>query len=292
MHHKKSVGIEPFCGKPVAILPKILSPGRFEPLVRQAKTAAIHQVGPNNILVQKRFRSSGCPVAPKAVPDLSVGVELVRGVEAILDRAVNADRSTLSEVVERAQRLTDAFNLKAIESELEYSQQAFHRLLYQGCGIEFDESAETLERAYWDAAFRFEPEPGVHAVLSELSHRAVPMGIISNICFSGAIVHRELEKHGLARYFQFVVASADYGVRKPNRELFDLGVYKLGGENHTSCYTGNMVPYDIVGAANAGLLPVWYNRYGHDAPLPEGTVVIRHWDEFLTSLEIVPPRVR
>ncbi len=215
---------------------------------------------------------------------------LERGIEAMLRRSVNAGPRDLDRVLTRSRMLNDIFNLRSAESDLEYSQQAFHRLLYEGLGIEFEDGDAELETAYWDAAFRFDPEPGVHGVLSELTHLGVPMGIVSNVSFSAGVLRHELEKHDLVRFFSFIVGSADYGIRKPQNVLFGLGVFKLDAEGHKTAYTGNMVPYDVVGAANAGLLPVWYNRYGHEAELPEATIVIRHWDEFLRALEFGPPK--
>jgi putative hydrolase of the HAD superfamily len=210
---------------------------------------------------------------------------LERGIEAMIRRSVNAGPKDLDRAIARSRRLNDIFNIRAAESDLEYSQQAFHRLLYEGLGIEFEDNPFELETAYWDATFRFDPEPGVHDVLSELGRRGIPMGIVSNVSFSAEVVRHELEKHDLARFFAFILGSADYGIRKPQKELFDLGVFKLDAEGHKTAYIGNMIPYDIVGAARAGLLPVWYNRYGHEAELPEGTIVIRHWDDFLEAVD-------
>ncbi len=215
----------------------------------------------------------------------TVEYNLERGVCALLDRSTNAGRDDISRVVSRSRRLNEVFNGRSDRSGLEYNQQTFHRLLYEGLGIDFEESEVALETAYWDAALRFETEPGVHEVLSELSHRGVPMGVISNTCFSHEVLCHELEKHDLCRFFRFIISSADYGIRKPHKVLFDLGVFKLDAEGRRTCYTGNMVPYDIVGAAGAGLVPVWYNRYGHRAELPEGTIVVGHWGEFLRALE-------
>lgn len=214
---------------------------------------------------------------------------LERGIDAMLRRSVNAGPGDLERVLSRSRMLNDIFNLRSAESDLEYSQQAFHRLLYEGLGVEFEDGDAELETIYWDAAFRFDPEPGVHGVLAELARRGVPMGIVSNVCFSAEVLRHELEKHDLDRFFSFILGSADYGIRKPQRVFFDLGVFKLDAEGHKTAYTGNMVPYDVVGAAGAGLVPVWYNRYEHEAALPEGTIVIRHWEEFLEALEFDVP---
>ena len=209
---------------------------------------------------------------------------LERGIAAMLDRSINGSSRELERVAKRARALNDLFNGRSAKSHLEYTQSAFHRLLYDGLGIAFEDDDVELEKTYWDAAFRFDPEPGVHAVLSELSRRRVPMGIISNLCFSSEVLRHELDKHDLTDYFSCVIGSADYGIRKPQKLLFDLGVFKLDAEGHRTAYTGNMVPYDVKGAYEAGLIPVWYNRYQHEAELPEGTVVIHHWDDFLDAL--------
>ena len=67
---------------------------------------------------------------------------------------------------------------------LEFTVQAFQRLLFGGLGLRFDLYDEALELEFWKGAIGFQPEPGIHEALSELAAAGVRMGVVSNSAFS------------------------------------------------------------------------------------------------------------
>lgn len=68
------------------------------------------------------------------------------------------------------------------------------------------------------------------------------------------------ERCGLKGVFQFVVFSQDYGVEKPNPELFHIAVKKAKCSKQEFIHVGDSLKNDIVGANNAGIKFVWLNR--------------------------------
>ena len=145
------------------------------------------------------------------------------------------------------------------ESMIEISFETFNRLFYEPLGVKFKVGYDELEREFWEAACNYVPAPGIYALLDVLGANQINTGIISNSIFSASTLINELEKHNLARCFQFVIASADYGIRKPHKAIFQIAVKKMGLEESDIWFVGDKPEYDIKGALNAGLYPVWYN---------------------------------
>ena len=74
---------------------------------------------------------------------------------------------------------------------------------------------EVLELEFWKECMLFSPETGIADVLTALSAHNLRMGVVSNHPGSGTLLSWELQRHELLNYFEFVISSADYGIRKP-----------------------------------------------------------------------------
>ncbi len=79
------------------------------------------------------------------------------------------------------------------------------------------------------------------------------MGIISNSAFSADTIRYELEKHGILPYFDLVISSCDYGIKKPSKYLYKVALQKLNGSAESSIFIGNKISTDIKGAENANI---------------------------------------
>ena len=217
------------------------------------------------------------------IEPLSYRVEI--GVQAMLDAASYRNGATVEEVSELARGLNLEFERRANETSLEYSQRVFQRMLYDSFGVRFDLSDAELERLYWDSAFEFGIEPGVVDALEAVRHAGLTTGVVSNSSFSGEVLLHELMKKGIECYFDFLVSSADYGLRKPHPQIFRIGIRKAGVSPRRAWYVGNSLELDVAGAADVGMTGVWYNRRGLDGELPAGARAIIHWRELAPLLE-------
>ena len=92
---------------------------------------------------------------------------------------------------------------------------------------------------------------GLEHTLQALKEEGFRLGVISNI-MSTSFVPRILEEHGIAQYFEFIITSSEYGVRKPRRELFDSAVSLMGVTAHEAAYVGDTISRDVRGARAAG----------------------------------------
>ena len=104
----------------------------------------------------------------------------------------------------------------------------------------------------------------VQETLEELQKMDVDMYILSNTVFTGKTTERLLEEFAILHYFKKVYASADYRVRKPGREFFDIAVSEILAGNKALAkadliFVGNDYEMDAKGAVGAELDVVWYN---------------------------------
>lgn len=233
-----------------------------------------------------------------------------RGIEALLPFATNLDgrdagksreqrehleqrEQLIEQLAEFGRSLDYRFETLSARHNLEYRQLDFHRLLYGKFGIEFTIGEDELEWRYWAASLGMRPEEGLTEVLEALHRRGVRMAVISNTSFRGFVLQRELERQNLLQYFEFVMASADYGIRKPDPLLYEVALQRMDLPADQTWYAGNMTTVDCAGARAAGMQPVWYaapdlKSGGYEqalADLPAESIIIRHW----TDLEHMLP---
>ena len=213
--------------------------------------------------------------------------DFLRGNRRVLEFAVSNPGVTAEEVQALADTLFALIDRARDESMIEFPEQSFQRLLYGLLGVTFSIGPDELEREFWHAAYTYRPVEGIYDVLDALDGRGIRAGVLSNSIYSGAVLAEELEKHDLARRFRFVVSSADCGVRKPREEIFRVAVKKMGLGAADIWFAGDKIEYDIRGAANAGLHPVWFNPDGGAADLPRGCMEVRSWREFREKLELL-----
>lgn len=75
-----------------------------------------------------------------------------------------------------------------------------------------------------------------------------------------------VERIGIAQYFDTIVISAEVGVSKPGREIFDIAFAELDfPAKDTAVMIGDNLTSDIQGGANYGIATCWYNPGGKSA---------------------------
>ena len=120
--------------------------------------------------------------------------------------------------------------------------------------------ARDLELTLWRSTVALHPKPDVALALEQLSQRGMRAAAITNTVFSAHCVTYELEKHGLLKYFEFVISSADLGVRKPHSKPFLFALDKSKLLAHEVVYIGDNLDADIAGSQQAGLTPILFRK--------------------------------
>ncbi len=207
------------------------------------------------------------------------------GTSKILESAINPHNLTPIEIQAKADEIYQGLKISREELFIEFSEQNFHRLLYETLGITLNISYPEAERRFWLASTNFKPTQGVIEVLNLLKINKINAGILSNTMFSGDILKEELDRHSLTRYFNFIIASSDYGFRKPSARIFDVAIKKINLIPSDIWFVGDTLEYDVKGAIQSGLFPVWYNPKGHPKNLEYDCLEIRSWYEFIEKLK-------
>lgn len=132
-----------------------------------------------------------------------------------------------------------------------------------------DALATELDAAYVAARRAHQPvDPEAERVLDDLArdHR---LALVTN---GAPDVQREkLAGTTLARRFEAIVISAELGIAKPDRRIFEHALRAVGAEADASVMLGDSLSRDVAGARGAGLRSIWIDR-GDESPRPDDAV--------------------
>lgn len=221
------------------------------------------------------------------------GFDTLAGERALFEKIADNPRGVTPEQAEvMATRVFSSF-APAREAGVEIHEHVGMRLKNEWLGLTFSVSTEEAERIFWDHTSAGAAMPGAERMLSCLAEKGIRSGVISNIGWSGRALTDRIHRLLPDSRFEFVIASSEYGVRKPNRLLFELALHKAGLEADEVWFCGDHPQKDVEGAAGAGLYPVWYDndterdykdRSGEMPPRCDH-LHIREWDELVRLLE-------
>lgn len=102
-------------------------------------------------------------------------------------------------------------------------------------------------------------EPFTDAVetLEALKERGYSLGIIANQVAGTA---QRLDAWGLLKYFDVVAASAELGVAKPDKQIFEKAFEMAGCQPYNSVMVGDRLDNDIIPAKALGMRTVWLRK--------------------------------
>lgn len=206
----------------------------------------------------------------------------------------NPQHLTAEQIYAEVQKLFKRLQ-KARDNGIEIHQWQFMRLIYEYLGLAFSVSYEELEEIQWMAASPGAVMPKTEKMLAHLEKAGIRTAVISNIGWSGQALTRRINRLLPNNRFEFIMASSEYAVRKPDRMLFETALRKAGLLPEQVWYCGDSVKADVLGAHEAGIYPVLYEG---SAPCDENPVLrenagvktdfdylhIHDWDELIAAL--------
>lgn len=98
--------------------------------------------------------------------------------------------------------------------------------------------------------------PESQEVLQSL-HGRYKLGIIAN---QSAGTEERLVQFGIRDYFDVVVASAEAGVAKPDKGIFELALLQADCSARDACMVGDRLDNDITPTAEMGMSTVWVRQ--------------------------------
>lgn len=217
----------------------------------------------------------------------------LRGERALMPYLIKNPHGCTAEEIQAAfDRLFFELLKPARDCGAEVHEFQLQRAVNERLGLRFSISPAEQERVFWDAACTGGVMPGVPELLEYLHGEGIRTGVISNIGFSGAALEARINRHSPGNRFEFVMASSEYGVRKPSQWLFEIAAEKLDLPPRAIWFCGDNYAADVVGAASAGMRPVLYTcreRWREDAKSDTMAAVehlhIFSWEELIEILE-------
>jgi len=141
-------------------------------------------------------------------------------------------------------------------------------------------SAHEIELLLWNETVELVRMDGLHKVLDFLFEQGIRVAAISNAIFSSKCIIKELAKHNLDSYFEFVISSADHGIRKPDTKIFKLALKALDLEPNEIWFIGDRWDADIVGSAEAGMTAVWFGNRCDYQDVKVSHNKLKNWSSF------------
>ena len=139
--------------------------------------------------------------------------------------------------------------------------ERFRRPLSVGKGIEITKELclEISDRFLDFCASKPGVISGAHEVMDYLKQRGYRMHMCSNGFHE--VQYKKLDACGLRDYFDTIILSEDAGVNKPSKAYFDYALKQSGASRKTTLMIGDNLQSDILGALNAGLDAMLFNRW-------------------------------
>lgn len=223
----------------------------------------------------------------------------VKGTEAVLQYCIENKYHLTAEQI---QQEADAINRELGRFDparrhlfqVEAPNHMFTSYLYESLGIRLSLTNDQVDQVFWDAASPGVPTEGMTEFLKYLVQQGIRTGVISNISFCGRVVEQRIRGLFPGHPFEFILATSEYLFRKPNRRIFWLALEKAGlkqefdreYDSQDVWYIGDQYECDIVGAAGAGLFPIWYTGAMDMSYTPhENVLTVGSWEEVRAVLE-------
>lgn len=161
----------------------------------------------------------------------------------LVDESV-AYRNRIERTIAKTDIGYDEFYQRMVEIS-KHNQNAYNKALEE----------YSLKKAIWNSDDEF-VYPEAENGLSELS-KHYKIGIIANQNLGS---EERLDKLGLLKYIDLVIASADEGVAKPDLRIFQIALARADCKPEEAVMVGDRIDNDIIPANKIGMKTVWIRQ--------------------------------
>jgi putative hydrolase of the HAD superfamily len=182
------------------------------------------------------------------------------GIDVPLDRMVSVMRGVWIDKVIPEMNDPDA-DLYCSDEEDRQWWWAYDREVFVRLGIPDEKHAEIFEDIYsfFAKPSAWELYPDTRESLERLNAGGFSLAIVSNWNSS---LKRIVEGLRIPDYFDFVIASAEAGVKKPSPKIFEAALERAGAEPSRTVHIGDTYQTDVLGARRAGIRGIMLDRRG------------------------------
>lgn len=113
---------------------------------------------------------------------------------------------------------------------------------------------------FWNVEFPkcAQPMTNLYNVLEFFMSKNIKMGIVTN--GYSDFQNTKIDMLNLRKYMKTIIISEEVNIRKPNPEIFQLALSRINSINEATLFVGDNPLWDIKGALDAGLIPVWLSN--------------------------------
>lgn len=203
-------------------------------------------------------------------------------MEHIVSNPHNYDAQTIDRITNETFEKYDVCR----KNLFEVHEQTILKTAHDVLDIKFSISYDEIESIIWNHSADIIEVEGVREVLDALNEMGIRTAVISNLDFSGYLLEERLNSIFPNNRFEFVIASSDYGVRKPQPLLFEIGIAQSGLKANEIWYVGDKVKVDVDGSQTVGMIPVLFkNKRNTYTDIPEDIIVIEEYCELVKILQ-------
>ncbi len=137
------------------------------------------------------------------------------------------------------------------------SKNKLYPQILQAFGGDRGAAIELVDDYYQRSVTDAQPMPGMNALLAALRARAMKIGIITN--GETRLQSKTIATLNLETRVDTILISQAEASRKPEAEIFERALRRLGASARDSLFVGDDPVSDILGASRVGLQTVWFN---------------------------------
>lgn len=220
---------------------------------------------------------------------------MLRGERAIFEHVTRNPHGYSSETLCAWEKAYYQSHQAVRDLGAEPTEMQLLRLKYELHGIQLDISYQEAELVFWDHTSPMTEKclyPHIRETLTFLHENGIRAGVVSNIGWTGAALKRRIDTLLPDNHFEFILASSDYGLRKPDARLFQVALEKAKLPPEDVWFCGDTYDKDAAGASAAGLTALYYQGVTEGGPergdLPENrsqaAFVLHDWNELIAIL--------
>ncbi|MBN1683583.1 HAD family hydrolase [Candidatus Bathyarchaeota archaeon] len=168
------------------------------------------------------------------------------------------------------------------------SREEIHTLnlhVLAAMGIDEKGTIEIISEEFNKRGHGYRINPESKETLEKIYSIGLKIGLVSN-CPSkfGKPRRMIIEEDGISHYFCAIILSGEVGYEKPEKEIFNIALDSLGLHDASKVMiVGDSLLADVIGAQNAGLIPVLYDPLGFHSG--ENVITIQKLSEIFRYLK-------
>lgn len=131
-------------------------------------------------------------------------------------------------------------------------------------------------------------EEGMSDALTGLADMGLRVACVSNAFMGAATLQRIMDAKGLGEHLEFIISSAETGIRKPDEAIYLAAALQLGLPPEDIAFVGDRLDADVEGPAAVGMRTVLTRQYRDEDPTTarvKPDAVIQHLSELAGAIK-------